>query len=132
MKIIVSSAAEQELMKRFVEFYNDIDGTELVEDTDREDLENLIIESDEYQFIRDGFNCCKIEIGKTNHMEAEHYVIVGTCSKCGKRTQGAEDGDYIDYDDYVTYMSPESQAEWLCSRCADQERKEEYKKMVRD
>lgn len=130
MKIIVSSVAEQELMKRFIEFFNDIDGSELVEDIDHEDLENLIIESDEYQFIRDGFNCCKIEVGDTNRMETEHYIVTGTCSKCGEQTEGTEDGHYVGYDDYLTYMSLESQTAWLCSQCIDRERKEEYKKWL--
>ncbi len=119
MKTIVSSEAEKELIRRFIEVVNDLDRIKDIENVDS-NTKQQSISSDEYRFIENGFLNCKIEIDNVLHpITQDNDIITGTCSECGVETEGTYDQNDVSYDDYLGYNTKESQKDWLCEECEE-------------
>jgi hypothetical protein len=119
MKIIVSSEAEKELIKRFLSAMYDLDIIdELVKiDNDCGDGDTYL-KSGDALFLREAMNDAAIVVGDASPLYVEHYNLTGTCVNCGTVTEGTTDGDDISYDDWLEQTSDERMKNWKCETCA--------------
>lgn len=121
MKIIVSSKAEKELMQKFIEIINDCCCIEDIEEDDNDTSEVPVISHDEYRFIENGFNNCKVEVNESiQSMTQEHHIVGGTCQVCRQEISGMTDGEDITYDEYLEIMSEKMICEDCIKKCDKQ------------
>ena len=117
MKIIVNNEREKELLQRFIEMLNE-DTISIIEEFDHShSLDEVYLSADDYDFIRDGFNCCDVvDDSKEKQLYIEHHNIVGVCSICNSDTSGTIDGNDISYWEWLD-MCNSDKSEWKCETC---------------
>lgn len=123
MKIIVNNEKEKELLLKFIEaLHEQMLDTMQYEDEKyaRENNDVQYLDSDDYDFIKDGFYYCKVEVdNNVQELCIEHWNIVGTCTVCGSQTMGTIHGEDIGY---YEWLEMQNKNNWKCETCYFKER----------
>ena len=123
MKIIVNNEREKELLLKFIEALDEqMLDTMQYEDEKyaRENDDTQYLDSDDYDFLKDGFYNCKIEVDNSvRELCIEHWNITGICTVCGCETTGTIDGEDIGY---YEWLEMQNKSNLECETCYFKER----------
>lgn len=112
MRIVVNNKQEKKLFEKFFRVLGDSRVFDVMAnlDGDPKDLKHWILES---ELLTTTVTVDKAEPG----IVVDPDLVTGTCRICGCQTEGTEDGEGITYSEYLWFVSPAAQAEWLCGDC---------------
>ncbi|WP_281868284.1 hypothetical protein [Brevibacillus parabrevis] len=119
--IKVNNEQEEQVVKKLINAMRELDFLEDLESADEKYAPpgEQYLDPFEYRLLRENYPAVSVEVDPAvREMEFDDSnFITGTCSSCGKTTEGLIDNRPITFSEYTELASRESTESWKCESC---------------